>query len=252
MLAIGQTVDNNVEQPRWKDVIPEIYGTERSVSNLACTAFLRYTNIHLFFDNRFLVKELMTEKISSRVRINENVLSFQCSHFGWAHYGEFKAGVGYARRFGKHLAIGLRFHYLMEHAIEYSCTHSITFDLSLHTRIGKNIGLGFAVYNPARLKYGIIGKTILPTRLHFDFDYAVGNNILIYTQIEKELKSVFGAEIGAMYQVRCLTLATFFSFPSPAFGLKVHLAYQKFIFSATGNYHLHAGFAPGIEIYCLF
>lgn len=251
-LCIGQTIDLDIKESQYKDVIPEIFYIETSSSNLAVNAFSRHSDFSVSFDNRFLIKELMNEEISSHIRIKENVLDFRCTHFGWNHYGKFTAALGYARRFGKHISIGLRFHYLMEHALEYPCIHSITFDVSLHTRIGKNVGLGFSVYNPARLKFGIIGKNLLPTRLYFNFDYSIGRNVLIYTQIEEELKSAFRIEIGAYYKIRCLILTPFFSFPTPSFGLKVHLAYQRFIFTATGTYHLHVGFVPGIKISCLF
>lgn len=232
--------------------VTEVYGLALLQYNGAAACFLPRSAVSAHFDNRFLVKEMMTKRVGAVFRKGQNSFLVDCQHFGYSRFGELTARVGYSRRFGQHLAFGVRFHYLMTHSAESACVHSITFDLSGYATIGKNIGLGFAVLNPARLKYGITGKKMLPTRLQFDINYRVGKQILLFARVEKELQSAFGIEAGATYQMKVLHLTVSAGFPAPCGTVRVHVACGRWLIGVSGQYHLKAGFIPQADVYCTF
>ena len=232
--------------------VTEIYGLALSQYNGAAACFLPRSAVSAHFDNRFWVKEMMTKRVGAVFRKGQNSFLVDCQHFGYSRFGELTARVGYGRRFGQHLAFALRFHYLMTHSAESACVHSITFDLSGYATIGKNIGLGFAVLNPARLKYGIMGKNVLPIRLQFDINYRVGKQILLFARVEKEIRSAFRIEAGAAYQVKVLHLTVSAGFPAPCGTVRVHVACGRWLIGVSGQYHLKAGFIPQANVYCTF
>ena len=208
--------------------------------------------VSVHFDNRFLVKEMMTKRVGAVFRKGQNSFLVDCQHFGYSRFGELTARVGYGRRFGQHLAFALRFHYLMMHSAESPCVHSICFDLSGYATLGRNIGLGFAVLNPARLKYGITGKNSLPIRLQFDVNYKVGKQILLFARVEKELRAAFCIEAGAAYQLKVLHLTVSAGFPAPCGTVRVQVACGRWLIGVGGQYHLKAGFIPQANVFCTF
>lgn len=232
--------------------VSDIYILSLMPNNSAAGCFLPRSFISAEFDNHFLVREMMTKRVGAVFRKGQSGFTVECQHFGYSRFGELTAKVGYNRRFGQHLAFGLRFHYLMTHSAESSCVHSITFDLSCFATLGKSIGLGFAVVNPARLKVGITGKNVLPILLQFDLNYKIGKQILLFARVEKELKSAFCIEAGAAYQVRMLQLTVSASFPAPCGTVRVHVACGRWLIGVSGQYLLRAGFIPKADVYCTF
>lgn len=232
--------------------VSDIYILSLMPDNSAAGCFLQRSFLSAEFDNRFLVKEMMTKRVGAVFRKGQSGFTVECQHFGYSRFGELTAKVGYGRRFGQHLAFGVRFHYLMTHSAESRCVHSVTFDLSCYATLGRNIGLGFAVLNPARLKYGITGKNSLPIRLQFDVNYKVGKQILLFAQVEKEIRSAFRIEAGAAYQVKVLHLTVSAGFPAPYGTVRVHVACGRWLIGVSGQYHLKAGFIPQANVYCTF
>ena len=231
----------------WKSAslpITDFYLTGLSERNPAATAFISKSHVKISFENRFFLKELMKESVRGTIRYGPNTFLVSVDHFGYSRYGELTTELGYVRNFGQRIAIGMQFYYLMSHAAEYPMTHSVTFDISLYAAISNNIGLGFSVYNPARLKYNMTGRTVLPTRLHLDFNYRIGKKVILFTEVEKELKSQFVFRLGAGYKVRCLYLSVSAQIPEPQIDIETEIAYRRFVFGITWQYRILLGFVP--------
>lgn len=220
------------------------------LDNLAACPFLERSFLSVSFENRFCLKELMSEELDAVFRYRENAFSLGVTSAGYRHYGEVTVSVGYARSFGKHVAVGLRSHYLVSYASECAPIHSFTFDVSLYARVGKNCGIGFSVYNPARLKYGIVGKVPLPVRLHLDFSYQIGQNVLLLSMADWELKSRIVFSAGVKYKVKCLILTAMARLPDPSGEICIDLIYRRFLFGVSCRYLHPLGFVPraGITI----
>lgn len=216
--------------------------------NLAACPFLGHSFLSVSFENRFCLKELMSEELDAVFRYRENAFSLGVTSTGYRHYGEVTVSAGYARSFGKHVAVGLRAHYLVSYASECAPTHSFTFDVSLYARVGKNCGIGFSVYNPARLKYGILGKVPLPVRLHLDFSYQIGQNVLLLAMADWELKTRIAFSAGVKYKVKCLILTAMARLPDPSGDVGIDLAYKRFLFGISCRYLHPLGFVPRAEI----
>ena len=218
----------------------------------AAAPFLPYSQVTTTFENRFLLKELMREEIGAVFRYKNHAFLFNVSHFGYSLYGEMNLSAGYARTFGQHFSVGLNLHYLMTHAESASTLHSLTFDVSFYGRINRKFGMAFSCYNPARLKYGLTGKSYLPVRFLFELSYIISDQLLIYTEIEKELKTAFDFSAGAVWRLRCLFLSLSAGFPNPWVKCGVEIQQKRFLFGVNCQYRLTTGVVPQAELAILF
>ena len=223
-----------------------------AVDNPAACPFLERSFLSVSFENRFCLKELMSEELDAVFRYRENAFSVGVSGAGYRHYGEVTVSAGFARSFGRHVAVGLRSHYLVSYASECAPIHSFTFDVSLYARAGPNCGIGFAVYNPAWLKYGVVGKVPLPVKLHWDFNYRIGNNVLLLAMADWELKTRFAFSAGVKYRVKCLLLTAMARLPDPSGDVRIDLLYKRFLFGVSCRYLYPLGFVPRAEVTVLF
>ena len=223
-----------------------------STDNLAACSFLERSCLSVSFENRFCLKDLMSEELDAVFRYRENAFSVGVVSMGYRHYGEIAVSAGYARSFGKHVALGLRSHYLVSYASECAAVHSFTFDVSLYARAGPNCGIGFAVYNPARLKYGVVGTVPLPVRFHLDFNYRIGSNVLILSMADWELKTRISFGTGVKYRVKCLLLTAVARLPEPSGDVRIDLLYKRFLFGVSCRYLYPLGFIPRAEVTILF
>lgn len=235
------------------DISPtSIYELNITKSLSAASAFLPFSEVGCAFSNRFLLKEFMSECVSAQLRVKQNAFFLSCEHVGYSRFGELTCSAAYARTLGKHLAFGLNFHYSLSHAAEYQNVHSISFDVSCHAHISHKFGLGFAVHNPARLKFGITGTLPLPTKFIFVFDNQIGKNLLIFTELEYELKTSFQLAVGTIYKMKCLFLSLKLAFPTPEIEMKAQLAYQHLLLGINCQYLLPAGLVPQAAVAWIF
>ena len=219
-----------------------------ATDNMAANAFMLPSYLHAGFENRFCLKELMSEELDAVFRYGQNAFGFSATHSGYRLYGDLSLALGFSRSFGKHFAVGLRTYYLMTHASECSPIHSFTFDVSLYVRAGPNCGIGFAVYNPARLKCGVVGEVPLPMRFHWDINYRIGHSILLLAMADWELKSRFAFSAGVKYRVKCLLLTAVARLPDPSGDVRIDLLYKRFLFGVSCRYLYPLGFVPRAEV----
>ena len=216
--------------------------------NMAANAFVSSSYLCAGIENRFCLKALMSEELDAVFRYEQNAFAFSAAHSGYRLYGELSLAAGFSRSFGKHVAVGLRGYYLLTHAAECSPIHSFTFDVSLYARAGPNCGIGFAVYNPARLKYGVVGKVSLPVKLHWDFNYRLGHDVLLLAMADWELKTRFAFSVGVKYRVKCLLLTAVARLPEPSGDVRIDLLYKRFLFGVSCRYVYPLGFVPRAEV----
>lgn len=220
--------------------------------NLAASSFVSHSFLSTTFENRFFLKELMSEELNAVFRYRQNAFSLGVSCSGYRLYGDVTLSTGFARSFGKHVAFGLRAYYLVSYASECLTVHSFTFDVSMYARLGKNCGFGFSVYNPARLRYGVTGNVPLPVRLHLDFTYQIGRNVLLMSRADWELKSQVDFSVGAKYKLKCLIITAMARFPNPCGVVCIDLLYRRFLVGISCHYLHPLGFVPRASFNVLF
>jgi hypothetical protein len=218
--------------------------------NIAAQNLVNSSFISVSIQNQFLIKELMIEEVRAQWIYKTNGFSMAIRHFGYSKYGEMKISAGYSKRFGNKIAIGLNFHYLLNHAIHYKAQNSVTFDLSFQAAITEKFGFGLDVYNPARLKYGIKGGQMIPVEFIYDCYYKISKKLLFFGEIEKKIPGAFNLGLGMSYHLSPLSFSGLVSLTSCSFLISVE--WHSFIFAIRTDFYYKTGISPTLDLYYLF
>jgi len=218
--------------------------------NFSSLSFLSYSSVSLFSENQFLIKELCTATVSGNYNHNGNTVAATISHFGYSKYGFITFSSGYARTFANRVSFGLQVHYLLHHAETYPQIHSFTFDLSLYGKISQKVGIGVSAYNPANLKYGIIGNEQIPMLYIVMLDYKISDKVLLAVAASKQLPGAFDIFGTICFQDR------FYGFMMDCslkkIGLQFTFWWKKFQFDVGGSFDYRLGFSPNVGMIYLF
>lgn len=216
-------------------------------SNLAQKSFSSYSNIYTSCGNDYLLKELMNVQLTGQCVVKNNVLVMQIMHSGYSKYGSLTSSIAYARQFGKRVSIGLRFHYLYQHIEQYESVHSVTFDISMFAIVTKKLFFGFEVYNPARLKYGIRGSSLIPMKFSLQAQYKYSDKLLFVLDLYKRLPGEFDVLLGAYYcPLNYFYLAFDVSLLNVDMGIMLRCGHFYFTINLKYNYQL--GFSPEVGL----
>lgn len=150
--------------------------------------------------NDYMLKELMRMRCDAVLLWNRHAFIFHLAHNGYSKYGELTSSIGYALRFGGKVAVGLQFHYLFQHVANSEAQNSVTFDVSLFAQVARKLSFGFEVYNPARLKYGIHGRDVIPMRFKVLVLCAYSEKLSFTVHVLKYLPGRFDVSAACCYR----------------------------------------------------
>lgn len=208
-----------------------------------------YSNswIRMSCGNDYMLKELTHAQLETMVLLNRHALGIHLSHNGYSRYGELEAKVSYAMKFGNKVAVGVSFDYIYQHVACYESQHSVTFAVSLFSKISRKIAIGFEVYNPARLKYGLTGKTVIPMCFTLSSMYQFDDKLIMSVKFFKQLPGLFDVSVGTCYHpTNIFYLSMAVSLQNAEFGVAVR--YRHLYFSADAKYNYNLGFAPEVGV----
>jgi len=214
--------------------------------NFSSTAWIPSGKIALFSENQFLLKELCSAYLSMNYCLKGNAVAMQMEHFGYLKYGILTLSAGYAREFAQRVTFGLQVHYMMHHVEAYSKTHSFTFDLSIFGKISSKIGIGIAVYNPANLKYGLIGKEKIPMRCYLTINYQVNEKLILAVGASKHLPGFFDVNGTVCFKNKFVGFFTEISLKQ--MGILFSFWWKKLQFDLGGSFNYRLGFSPSAGI----
>jgi len=215
-------------------------------NNQAAMAEWKSISAGVYYENRFLMNELSVKAAALVIpsRLGSFGLSF--SNFGFSLYNETIAGLGYARRFGRYLSVGVQLDYLRTHIGEgYGNRNLITFEVGLLAHPGRKMTIGVHVYSPYPVKMVRGGKETIPTTIRMGGVYQCSSKILITVEAEKELKEKARLKAGLEFHAaKPLSLQVGAS-SSPGmifFGVGLHLS--RLDFHLASSYHPVLGYSP--------
>ena len=240
---------NNTLENINRNITKEYY-RQLSFSHPASVAFLDNHFLRFSFQNKFLLKELMNKEVGGGILFNSNALLFHFAHFGYNKFGNGRFSMGYSKAFAQKIALGLQFHYLFEHALQYAARHSLTFDFSLFAKVTDDFSIGLLAYNPAKLKYGFTEKATIPMLLDLHFFYKLNEKCLIKGNIEKSLPGNFNLSLGMDWLLRHFIFSGNVSLTYLDFSIKSY--FYSFCLDINTQYHYQLGFSPTLSLYYIF
>lgn len=215
-------------------------------NNPSGTAFLDGLTAGITFRNLYLVKEASNVQFGLALPMKAGSFGIIVSRFGSSDYNEIRAGLSFAKKFGKHFSAGVLLDYyrfnLQEH---YGSKNLISFEVGMLFRANRNISVGFHLVNPVPVKTLNQPEEWLPTIVRIGISYEFSAAFLVCLEAEKELSDRPVIRVGAEYRLaKCAfvrigmaTTPMLFSF---GFGLKL----SGFILDFATDYHSVLGFSP--------
>jgi len=214
--------------------------------NFSIQAWIPHANVSLFSQNQFLLKELCTTTVSGSYNSKGNAVALIASHFGYSKYGIFTLSSGYTKLFAKRISFGLQLHYLLHHAENFPKKHSFTFDFSFYGKITQKAGIGISAYNPANLKYGVVGKERIPMLYTLMLDYKISDKVLLAVMASKELPGFFDVAISICFREKFYGFITDLSLKKV--DVQFSFWWKKLQFDVGGRFDYRLGFSPRVRL----
>ncbi|MFW5706600.1 MAG: hypothetical protein ACOC12_01655, partial [Bacteroidota bacterium] len=134
----------------------------------------------VYFENRFLVKELNFGAGAFVYPSPSGVFGFSFTYFGFNLYNETKIGLAYARNFGERLSTGIQLNYHYTGIGEdYGNKGNLTFELGVIFHITDNLSIGAHLFNPTRTKISDFADERIPTIFRTGFAYSFSERVIV-------------------------------------------------------------------------
>ena len=161
----------------------------------AARCMLTTSYAHAGFRNDYGLKEMMFGDVEYDYIHQQDALLASASHYGYSGFGELNVSIGYGRRFGGKVCVALQAVYLMNHAEHYPMRQSFTIDFSAYCQISRTLGLAVDLFNPIRMKYGVIGEEVIPMIFALQVNYKPNDKLCFTLYGQKKLPGTL--ELGA-------------------------------------------------------
>jgi hypothetical protein len=219
-------------------------------NNQAGNVWLKGVSAGLYAENRFLFKEMMAQQIGLVLPCKAGAFGILVNHFGNSNYNELKAGLSYARKFGKRFSMGIQLDYLRIHISEdYGNKNLFSCEIGLMYHSDSHLNIGIQIINPVPIKIITYPPEHLPSIICIGLSYKFSNTLLLTAEAEKDLehKPVFRA--GAEYLFANLVCARIGISTNPvSFSFGFGLDVRRVKIDIASQYQQALGFSPAISI----
>lgn len=216
--------------------------------NQANLAYYENISAGVYYENRFLVKEMSSQAFSFVLPSKKlGVFGVSFSRFGYSLYNESKYGLSYARKFGPNFSAGVQMNYLSAHIGEnYGTKGTFTAELGVRAILLKKLAIGFHAYNLTRAKMANYNNERIPTILRLGLQYTFSEKVFLSAEVEKDIdfKPVF--KMGMEYRPAKLFYLRAGVSSNPfisSFGLGFNIS-DKFNIDLASTVHPVLGMSP--------
>lgn len=215
-------------------------------SNAAALGGTKQFSAGVFSERRFLLQELTSYSFAAALSTSSGSFGLKGDMFGNTQLRETALGLGYGRKLGEKLAIGVAFDYLSLTASGYGAASVLTFDAGLILHLTESLQAGFQTYNPVGLT---LGKTEerLPAVYSAGLGFDVSPQLFIGAEAVKTedapltvnagLQYVFANKLLARGGINSSTTSCYLGF-----GVKM----KSLRLDATASFHPYLGVTPGL------
>jgi hypothetical protein len=196
-------------------------------NNPAGMALRQQTEAGVYYENRFLMKELSLKSAAFVLPVRFGVLGLSFSQFGYSMFNENKLGLAYARSFGDYLRLGVQLDYLSTRFGEgYESANNVTFEAGVQSNLNEKMVIGAWIFNPIKARLSSYTDERVPLIMRFGLLYQFTDRFSGTAEVEKQsdrqtdlragleyaLTTTFYARMGVSTNPEMLTLGTGMNF----------------------------------------
>nr|NQU92522.1 hypothetical protein [Bacteroidota bacterium] len=219
-------------------------------NNQAGLAFYNRLSAGVYFENRFLVKEMSLKAGGFVLPTKAGTFGASLSYFGYPKYNETKIGLAYAKNFGGVIAIGVQLDYLgTSIADNYGQKGVATIEIGILSKINENLYLGAHVFNPVRAKISDYNDERIPTIFRVGSVYHIDKNLLVTAEVEKDLEYDPMLKLGMEYRIIKQVIVRGGVSTNPGiYSFGFGLDFDKLMIDFSSTIHEVLGYSPQISL----
>lgn len=216
--------------------------------NQAALADLRQAGVGVYYENRFLVKDMSMQGAAVAIpTFKVGTFGVSWSRFGNNLYNDNRVGLAYGMKLFKFLSAGVQLNYLNTYLAEnYGSKGNFVVELGVLSQVTKNFRVGFHAYNLSRASLSDRYATeYVPMIFRLGMQYDFSQKVRVALEADKDMVLPPVVKLGVEY------------LPSEVIQIRVGAATQPFQatfgfgvrfkgihFDVAGSVHPVLGFSP--------
>jgi hypothetical protein len=200
----------------------------------------------LYFENRYLLKELSLKAIGLTLPVGKGAFGITFREFGFSLYNEMNTGISYGMRLTRHFSVGVQINNIRLHVADgYKDNSVCSCELGLQFKASDHLWLGLHITNPVPEKFSSVTNDRLTTLMSFGLSWRISEQVHPDLEIEKDLTHKPALKAGIEYLPSKLLFVRIGFLTNPAsftfgFGIKV----GNIQFDIASSYHMVLGYSP--------
>jgi hypothetical protein len=223
-------------------------------NNQAGMAFYDKSGAGIYFENRFLIKEMGYQTGAFTIKTKHGVLGATVDYSGDASYNSTKAGLAYAIKFGNHFAAGIQLDYIGTKLGEtYGKRNNVTFDAGIMVKITDQLTFGAHTFNPMHVQLSEYNNERIPTTLNAGFGFTFSDKLLLTAEAYKNSEFPMELRTGAEYKLGNVAYARIGLSTNPArYTFGFGLVMKNFTLDLSSSVHSQLGYSPQVSMQYAF
>ncbi|MBU0489490.1 MAG: hypothetical protein KKA07_01825 [Bacteroidetes bacterium] len=163
----------------------DVWAASNNQANMAgITSF----SAGVYYENRFLLKELGYKAGAAVLPVSKGVFGLTFSQFGYSQYNESDAGIAYSMPFGDHFSAGIRMSYVHTKIGDiYGSKGAIVAEGGLSAKITPEVTFGMHLYNPGSAKLSSYQDERIPTIFKAGIAYTFSEQLIVGLELSKDI-----------------------------------------------------------------
>ncbi|HEX8315540.1 MAG TPA: hypothetical protein VF609_11130 [Flavisolibacter sp.] len=217
--------------------------------NSASLAGIKQFSAGVFSERRFLLQELSNYSFAAALPTISGNFGVKGDYFGGEHYKEITLGLGYGRKVGDRLDIGVAFNYFSVNTSGYGSASAVTFDAGAIIHLTDAVQTGVHLYNPVGMKMGKAGTERLPAIYSVGLGYDASSQLFIGAEVVKTEDQPVSVKAGLQYVFDDKLIArSGISSASSVYYLGFGVKLKNLRLDITSSFHPYLGVTPGLLV----
>ena len=218
-----------------------------AVNNQAALAQIKDPSAGVYGERRFMLDELSLYQLAVAIPTKSGNFGVKAGYFGFSEYNESQIGLGYGRKLGSKIDVGVQFNYNGIRISGYGNSSAINFEIGTILHLTDKLNAGVHAYNPVGGKYGKDQVEKLASVYTFGMGYEASAKFFVSAEIEKEEDQPVNVNAGLQYKFlpQLIARAGISTNTSNVYG-GVGLMLRSFRVDVVAGYHPQLGVTPGI------
>lgn len=202
----------------------------------------------IYYEARFLAKELQTQSVTAAMPLRKGVISVGMQRYGYSQYTHTRTGAGYALQLAEFIAAGIQINLQqLRFGGNYGSAASATTEAGILARVSDNWKFGVSVLNIGRQRILPLENDRFGTVMRLGASYSPSQKVHILGEVEKQV--VFPVAFrGAMEYLPADHLVVRGGIQAGPTEFAFGIGYRKsgFLLDAGSKYHPVLGWTPNV------